>query len=240
MTYGFRVFNTSGFRQIDSEALALKTFAKKETTYLTVSQRSATNILPHIYEGTDESALSNVQPNDLIFVRPTNTNMFPCTIGISELTGFTQGLDLAVRPVGSGGSIEITRFVDVADSEYTALVNALTGTRYGIRVRNSSNQVIFHSDLAPPRISSVLTTDGGYATFGDDIPYVCLNPLYTKRYEADGDAFYLYVHAARWKTVSGTNRVERTEENVRYQQSFQDVEYTFGASLGQVFVMEDG
>lgn len=240
MSYGFRVFNTSGFLQIDSEALALKTFAKQSTSYLSVAQRSAYQVLPHIYDGDDHTVLQNIQPGDLIFCRPTNTNMFPCTVAISLMIGFTSGTDVAVRAVGSSGSIEFAKFVDVTDSEYTSLVNGLTGTRYGVRVRNSSNQVIFHSDLTPPRISSVLTTDNAYATFGSDIPYVCLNPLSTKRYEADGSEFYLYAHAAEWKTVSGTNRVVKTEEAIRFNQSNQDLEYTWNGAAGQIFVMEDG
>ena len=64
MSYGFRVFNTSGFLQIDSEALALKTFAKQSTSYLSVAQRSAYQVLPNIYDGDDHAVLQNIQPGE--------------------------------------------------------------------------------------------------------------------------------------------------------------------------------
>lgn len=240
MAFGFKVFNDSGFVQVDSEALALKTMAKKATTFLSVSQGSSSATLPDIYQSSYNNALTDITANDVVFVRPTNINMFPCTISLKNYSGYNTSVDLAVRPIGAAGTIEIVRYVDLTDSEYTALVNALTGTRHGIRVKNSAGQVIFHSDLSPPSLKTILTSPNSYETFSGNIPFVCLNSLTRYLVSSNGQYYNHQSHAAVWKTVSSVTRVQHDYETVIYAAT----NFPFPLSIyfnnpQRIFIMED-
>lgn len=153
MAQGFQVFNTSGYKVVDSVDLELKGFTLQETRYLSVSNTGG-YIQMTAYNGSQHTALQGLG-GQLVGMRPTNTNMYPVSIACKDSDTFGGNMSISVRCYAAG-SIEIAVYTALGETNYTNIVNALGANRWGVQVLNTSNQVVFDSDLFPPLVGNVL------------------------------------------------------------------------------------